>query len=81
MNVTLFSGAGISVQFGMDTTTNFKIRLVNDDKLNPKLPPNQLQNESTFASLINNPDLNDIEKILHAIKGIIKSITIASRQT
>jgi len=75
MNITLFSGAGISVQFGMDTTADFKTKLVNDEKLNPKIPPNQQQNKTTFASLITNPDLGDIEEILNAIKELSENIT------
>lgn len=75
MNISLFSGAGISVQFGMDTTADFKTKLVNDIKLNPKIPPNQPQNKTTFASLITNPDLGDIEEVLHAIKELTENIT------
>ena len=75
MSISLFSGAGISVQFGMDTTANFKSKLVQDEKVNPKIPSNRQETKTTFASLITNPDLGDIEEVLNAIKELIENIT------
>lgn len=70
MNISLFLGAGASQQFKMDTTSDFKNRLINDQNINPPVNRNQPQKQSTIASLLNNPELKDIEHVLDAVKKL-----------
>lgn len=77
MSISLFLGAGASAQFSMDTTVDFKKKLMDDKQFNPATVPNQPQKPTLF-SLLNNPKLKDIEHVLHAIKQLTENITAPS---
>lgn len=74
MSISLFLGAGASAQFEMDTTSEFKSRLLNNQKLIPEKDPTHPNLPPTITSLIKNKNFRDIEEILYAIKELRKNI-------